>query len=179
MKKLILIYGVVSGAIIIGSSIIGINAASGNEEAEFTAWMGYLIMVVALSMVFVGVKRHRDRELGGVIKFGTAFLVGLGISVVASVIYVLGWEMNLAMTDYAFIEQYTSSVIRTKTAAGLAGAELDQLVQEMNVLTERYANPLFRMPMTFVEIFPVGLLVSLISAGLLKNSQFLSAKAAA
>jgi len=176
MRKLIFTYGAVSGVIIIGSTILGINAASGSDETEFTAWMGYLIMVVALSIVFVGVKRYRDTELGGVIKFGTAFLLGLGITVVASVIYVLAWEVNLAMTDYSFIDEYTASIIQARSAAGLAGVELEKLIQEMNTLKTQYANPFFRLPMTFVEIFPVGLIVSLLSAALLKNSRFLARK---
>jgi hypothetical protein len=39
-----------------------------------------------------------------------------------------------------------------------------------------YRNPLIRMPMTFLEIFPVGLLISLISAAVLKNPRVLPAK---
>jgi len=175
MRKLILSYGAISGVIIIGSMIFGINASSGNDEVEFTAWMGYLIMLIALSLVFLGVKRHRDRELGGVIRFGTAFLVGIGITLVASFIYVVVWEVNLAMTDYAFITDYSASMIRQAVAEGVAGTELDALKTEMATLTENYQNPLFRLPMTFIEIFPLGLLVSLISAGLLKNSRFLPA----
>ena len=40
-------------------------------------------MIVALSVIFLGVKRYRDQELGGVIRFGTAFMLGLGIAAVA------------------------------------------------------------------------------------------------
>ena len=43
----------------------------------------------------------------------------------------------------------------------------------MEVFKTMYANPLLRLPMTFVEIFPVGVLVSLVTAGLLRNSRFL------
>jgi len=42
-----------------------------------------------------------------------------------------------------------------------------------------YANPLFRMPITFTEILPVGILVSLFPALLLRNSRFMPARAAA
>ena len=38
-----------------------------------------------------------------------------------------------------------------------------------------YANPLFRIPMTFMEIFPVGFLVALVSALLLRNPKILRA----
>ena len=45
----------------------------------------------------------------------------------------------------------------------------------MERLREQYANPVFRLPITFLEIFPVGLLITLVSAGLLRNSELLPA----
>ena len=80
MKKTILSYGAIAGAIIGGSIIIGTYSPSQAEEPQFSRLFGYLIMIVALSCIFVGIKRYRDRELGGVIRFGTAFLLGLGIT---------------------------------------------------------------------------------------------------
>ena len=47
---------------------------------------------------------------------------------------------------------------------------------EMAQFGEMYANPLIRMPITFIEIFPVGLVISLIAAALLRNSRFLPAR---
>ena len=139
-------------------------------------WFGYLVMVVALSLIFVGIKRYRDHELGGAIRFGTAMLVGLGIAAVASVIYVGLWEINLSLTDHAFIEDYTSSLIAGREADGVEGEELAALVAEMEVMKERYANLLIRLPMTFLEIFPVGLGVALVAAAVLRNSHVLPAK---
>lgn len=97
------------------------------------------------------------------------------MTLVASVIYVAAWEVNLTLTDYSFIDDYTESVIAGKEAAGVAGSELEAAVEEMTQLKERYANPLFRLPITFLEIFPVGLLITLVSAALLRRSSFLPA----
>jgi hypothetical protein len=47
---------------------------------------------------------------------------------------------------------------------------------EMDAFRVQYANPLFRLPMTFAEIFPVGVLVSLISAAILRNPRVLPAR---
>ncbi len=173
MKKIILVYGLLSGIVIIGSIIIGLVLTTREGAPAFSQVLGYLIMIVALSFIFVGVKRYRDQELGGVIRFGTALLLGLGISVVASVIYVAVWEFYLSLTDHAFIEQYTQSIIAEKKAAGVTGLELEQAMSEMEELQVQYANPLFRLPMTFLEIFPVGLLISLISAAILRNRKIL------
>jgi len=176
MKRIILIYGALSGAIIIGSMIIGINAASSQEEVVFPEWLGYLIMFAALTLIFLGIKKHRDESLGGVIQFKKALTVGLGITVLASVIYVIAWEVNLAVTDYAFMDEYTEYMIREREEQGMTGEEFEAFKAEMEVMKERYENPLFRVPITFLEIFPVGLLVSLIAAALLRKSSFLPAR---
>jgi len=175
MKRIILVYGTIAGFVIICSMILSLTM-SGAEGAGATVWLGYLIMLVSLSLIFFGIKRYRDQELGGVIRFGTAALLGLGISAVAGVIYVAVWEANLARTDYTFIEEYTSQVIEAKQAAGMTGAELQAEVEEMEGLKTRYASPLYRIPMTFLEIFPVGLLVSLLSAAILRRSEVLPAR---
>lgn len=174
MKKIILTYGVIAGVVIIGSMIFGLALAD-NDGMKFLEWIGYLIMIVAFSMIFVGIKKYRDRELGGVIKFGTAAMLGLGITLVASMIYVMAWEANLFLTDYTFIDDYTQSIIAGKEAAGVTGTELEAVVAEMAKLKESYASPLYRMPMTFLEIFPVGLLISLLAAAVLRNSRFMPA----
>lgn len=171
-----LVYGAISGAVIIGSMILSLATSSLDEESVVgLEWLGYLIMIVALSIIFVGIKRYRDVELGGVIKFSTAFWLGLGITAVASVVYVVAWEINLYATDHAFIEEYTSSVLASREAEGMTGAELEAVRVEMEDLKESYANPFYRIPITFSEIFPVGLLITLIAAAILRNSKVLPA----
>lgn len=176
MTKIALIHGGIAGVIIILAMIIGF-ALSDGEPSNLSMWTGYLIMIIALSLVFVGVKRHRDRNHGGVIKFLPAFLMGLAIAFVAGTAYVATWEIYLAATGYEFMDKYVASVIAKKEAAGLAGAALDAEIAKMNELAANYANPLFRMPMTFLEIFPVGLIVALVSAALLRNPKLLPARA--
>ncbi len=173
MLRYALIYGAIAGAISITVITLGLVFGDGNTGSQA---FGYLIMIVALAMIFVGVKRYRDRDLGGVIKFGPAFMLGLAIAGVAGIAYVLGWEAYLASTGHAFIGEYTAGVIEAKRAAGMAGAELEKLIAEMDAMVENYANPLFRMPMTFLEIFPVGLIIALISAALLRNPKVLPAR---
>lgn len=175
MKRIILIYGVLVGAIVIATMIIGYALATPGANTASYAF-GYLTMMLAMSLIFAGIKKYRDWDLGGVIRFWPAFRVGLGISAVAGVIYVLGWELNLALTDYAFIENYTQGIIDTKKSEGVSGEALETVIANMEKLKTNYDNPLYRMPMTFVEIFPVGLLVSLLSAAILRNPKILPAR---
>jgi Protein of unknown function (DUF4199) len=134
-------------------------------------------MIVALSMIFFGVKRYRDQELGGVIKFLPAFLMGLAIAAVAGVIYVAGWEVYMAATNNAFFDAYMTAYIEGEKAKGLAGAELEKLIADMQAMKTQYnTNPLFRLAVTFSEIFPVGAIIALISASLLRMPNFLPAR---
>lgn len=173
MTRIILTHGLISGLVIILGIIATLAAADG---APHSPWLGYLIMLVALSAILIGVKQHRDQNLGGVIRFWEALLVGLGITLAASVAYILVWEIYLAVTDYAFMDHYSAAMLEAKRAAGVTGAAYDKAVADMQALQRQYANPLFRIPITFIEIFPVGLLVALVSAALLRNPKFLAAR---
>ena len=178
MRKTVLVYGLLSGGIIIAIICGTIAVWGGLHEMEgLGQWVGYLVMVVALSAMFFGVKSYRDHTLGGVIKFKTAFLVGLLITLVASVVYVAGWEVYLAATNYSFMEQYTSSQIEKLKAKGVSGEQLEKQVADMNYWKEMYKNPFIRAAMTFMEIFPVGLIIALISAAILRKSEVLPARA--
>ena len=175
MQKIIIRNGLIAGGVVILSFIVGTMMMNVDSAAGFLPeLLGYLIMIIALSMIFVGIKQYRDKELGGVIRFGTAFKLGLGITLVASLIYIVGWEINLAVTDYSFMEEYTTHVIEEKQAEGLEGAALQAEVARMEEMKENYSKFWFRIPITFVEIFPVGLFVTLVSSFLLKNSRFLA-----
>jgi uncharacterized membrane protein YhaH (DUF805 family) len=178
MSRITLIFGAVAGLIVaIPMCLLVANAEPGSAATSHIT--GYLIMLLALSLVFFGVKRLRDRELGGAIRFVPALLAGLGISAVASVIYVIGWEITLAVTDFAFIDSYSTAAVEAARAKGASAADVEAVIAQMDEFRRQYANPLFRLPVTFIEIFPVGVLISLISAALLRNSRFLPARSPA
>lgn len=177
MFNIAFLFGTIAGLINIGAMIAVIVASGGEPEmGSHSLWLGYLIMIVALSMIFFAVKRYRDQELGGVIKFVPAFLMGLGVTLVAGVIYVLVWEVYMAATNYTFMDAYAAAMIEAERAKGAAG-NVDKVITEMEQAKVLYADPLSRMAMTFLEIFPVGLLIALISAAVLRNPKILPATA--
>ncbi len=176
MFRTILTSGAVAGLISVAPMLAYLALAEPDMDHS-SPLLGYTIMLVALSAIFVGVKSYRDTALGGVIKFVPALLMGLGISVVAGLIYVVGWEIYMAATHYTFAEAYGESMVGAARAKGASPQEIEALAAQMAAFAEQYRNPLFRLPMTFVEIFPVGVVVSLISAALLRNSRFLPARA--
>ena len=101
--------------------------------------------------------------------------VGLGISAIACAFYVLGWEAYLWSTDYTFMAKFTASQLAKMQAAGASAADIAKFKADMAGYAELYARPLTRMLVTLSEIAPVALLVSLISAGLLRNPRFMPA----
>lgn len=162
--KYMLVYGSISGAIIIAAMLAVINLSGLHSE-----FIGYLIMLVALTMIFIGVKRYRDVEMGGVISFVRALGIGLGIAACATLAYILIWECYLAATNYAFMDSYIASL----KAGGAPASEVAQMVSMRDTYNH---NPLFRMGMTAVEIFPMAFVIALLSATLLCFPKVLPAR---
>ena len=173
-------YAMVYGGII-GMVVIALMASTlvffGPGEVGSSEVAGYAFMIAVLSLVFIGIKRYRDIEHGGVIKFTQGAGVGIGIAVVAGVFYTLSWEGVLYATDFAFVENYGQSQIEMIKAQGLDAATQAARIAEMQKQMASYRdNPLFRLPVTFIEIFPVGLVVALISAAILRSPKVLPAR---
>jgi hypothetical protein len=172
--------GVIAGLIAGGTLLVMMMAFRDvpMEENGIGALIGYASMLVAMSFIFIAVKRQRDIAQGGVIKFLPAFGMGLAISALAAVIYALAWEVTLAITGLDFGSDYANATIEAAEEKGMSGAELEAYAERMRGFAEMYANPLFRIPITITEILPIGVLVSLVSALLLRNRKFLPAREA-
>lgn len=170
MNRIALVYGGIAGTVIIGTTIVG-SLLMPAETLARLEWLGYLVMFVALALVFVGVKRHRDEELGGVIRFGTALKVGLAIALVATVVYVAAWEATQAATGYRFTEEYAAAYMADVEASGATEAEVAAARADVEVVVERMRNPVFRVLITASEILPVGVLVALLSAVVLRRPE--------
>lgn len=174
MQRIILVYGAIAGTIEL--LLLALSMGVVGDHGSMGMVLGYLSMLIALSLVFVGVKRFRDEQQGGVIRFWKALGVGLGIAGVSCLFYVLGWEIYMWATDNRFMAEYMASALAQKQAAGVSAAELAKFKAEMADLAVMYQNPAIRMLMTLSEIAPVALLVSLISAVLLRNPRFMPAR---
>ncbi|MBB6254219.1 DUF4199 domain-containing protein [Nitrospirillum iridis] len=178
MLRKILTHGLAAG--LISGLAMGVltTVPHGHLPMAVEMALGYATMLVALSTVFLAVKRHRDTALGGVIRFWPALFLGLGISVVGGVIYALAWEVTQALNHMDYVNDYAQAMISQQKASGASDEALAALTVEMDKMRAKYANPLYRLSLTFNEIFPVGVLVSLVSAGLLRNSRFWPARRA-
>lgn len=171
MKNIIYKYGIISGSIIIISAIITIIMVDDSGSFSIAEWLGYLIMIIALSMIFVGIrdyKKKNDNKIG----FKDAFLVGLGISAVASLIYVVGWEIYFNFKGEQFINDYTANSIKELVESGASSNAIEKVKSEMNESMEMYRNMPYRIAITIMEIFPIALIITLISSFILKTKDF-------
>jgi len=175
MFRDILKYGLIGGLIVGGIDFAIFTF--GAHDLENGMLIGYAVMLLALTSVFVGAKGHRDTELGGVIRFWPALGMGLAISCIAGVFYVAAWEASQAIVGGDFISTYSAYVLEQARKEGKSAADIAELAKQMAKLKVNYANPLWRVSMTFfAEFFPVGLLVSTVSALLLRNPRLLPAR---
>lgn len=171
MKKNVLVFGLISGLVVSTLMAISMVTMYNNPDAGHgggSMIIGYLSMLVAFSLIFVAVKNYRDKQNGGVISFGKAFKIGLLIALIGSTMYVIMWALlyNFYMPD--FMDRYCAQMIENAKATS-SPAKIQELTEQMNTQKEMYKNPLFFVLFTYFEIFPVGLIVSLITALILKK----------
>lgn len=170
MKRIVLRFGLVSGAILLTlSAILMPLCMNGTIDFDQSELIGYSAMVLSFLMVFFGIRSYRDTVAGGAIGFGKAFQVGLLISLVTCAIYVVAWEIAYFNFFPDFLDQYSAHVLDKMRAEGESAAAIRKMEEEMAFMAKYYDNPLFNSAITFMEVFPVGLIVSLVSAAILRR----------
>lgn len=169
MKKIVIKFGLIGGGIISIFMASTMPFFDENTDMSQSEVMGYATMVVALSTIFLGIRNYRNNELHGVISFGKAFTVGLYIALIASTMYVLTWMVISHFYMPNFMEIYVQNTIEDMQGAGSTQDEIDAQLESMQSMMEMYKNPFFKVLITYAEILPIGLLISLISAVVLKR----------
>lgn len=168
MKKIVLTFGLISGAILSGMFLLTLpfHDAIGYDRSLI---LGYTTMVVASLLIFFGVRSYRDTIGGGRIGFGRALAVGSLIAVVASLCYVAMWEVVYFNFAPDYLTKYQTHVIEKARAKGESEEAIARKKAEMEKFEAMYQNPAINAAITFVEPLPVGLIVALVSAGVLSR----------
>lgn len=172
MKKNIIIHGIIAGIIVSATMLFTVNYFShceGSVDFNTSMLIGYASMLIAFSLVFVGIRNYRDKYNGGIISFGKAFKTGMMIVLIASTFYVIAWLIDYFFFIPDFMEKYSAHMLDELKAGGASQAELDTQAKEMARFSSMYKNPFFNAMMTYVEILPVGLIVTIISSLILKR----------
>jgi hypothetical protein len=168
MKKTILTFGLISGAI---ASLMMVATVPFADDIGFDkgAVIGYTSIVLSFLLVFFGIRSYRDNAGNGQITFTKGFLVGISITLIMCVCYVATWEVLYFYFLHGFMDKYTAHVVGKLQASGASAAAVQAKLQQMQKFRELYDNPLFNAAMTFIEPFPIGLIITLISAAALRR----------
>jgi hypothetical protein len=171
MKRNVWIFGTVIGVIFCFFMIYSTQQCYTNPDWESNDVVGYAGMIAVFSFIFIGIKNYRDKFSGGTITFGKAFKTGFYITLIASTMYVGVWLIDYYIFIPDFLDKYIPHVLKEASRAGATQAELTEKAEEMEKFKEMYKNPLFVILASYAEIFPLGLVITLISALILKKKQ--------
>src|SRR5687768_1802404 len=168
MKKTVLTFGLISGAI---SSALMMAFLPFIDQIGFDRGLilGYTAIVLSFLLVFFGIRSYRENIGAGQISFGKAFSVGILITLISSLIYVIVWLIVYFNFMPDFFDKYTNYMIANVRASGASAEQVAREVENINNMKALYTNPLFNAAFTFLEPFPVGLIITLISAAVLKK----------
>ena len=169
MKKNIWIFGLISGTLMTGIANYMAWVCCANPEFETNDFLGYTAMLLIFSLIFIGIRNYRNHYLDGYITFKKAFITGLYMSLVASTLYVFVWLVDYYVFIPHYIDQYVAHVMYKTKTGGATEVELAETAKSMAEFKELYKNPFFVVISTFLEVFPIALIVSLISALILKR----------
>ena len=170
MKRTVLTFGLISGAII---SALMLATVPFMHQIGMNKGMviGYTTMVLAFLLVFFGIRSYRENVGGGAITFGRAFIVGILIAGISSICYVIAWEILYHTLLPDFMDKYTAHVIEQARAAGANAQTIQAKQQELQQIRQLYNNPIANVAMTLLEPLPVGLVMTVISALILRKKR--------
>jgi hypothetical protein len=168
MKKTVLTFGLISGALcsLMMAATVPFEDKIGFDRGEL---VGYTVIVLSFLLVFFGIRSHRDNAGNGVITFRKAFTVGILITLITCVCYVVTWEVLYFNFLPDFMDKYAAHVIEKVKASGANPASVQAQLQQLKKYKEWYDNPFLNAAITFIEPFPVGLVITLISAAVLRK----------
>jgi hypothetical protein len=170
MRKIVLRFGLASGCILVAmASIMMPLCLNGTIDFDHSEILGYSSMVLSFLLVFFGVRSYRDTVAGGAIGFGKAFQVGILITLITCAMYVLAWEIAYFNFFPDFLDQYSAHVLAKMRSTGASEAAIRETTTKMAELAKHYSNPVFNSAITFMEVFPVGLIMTLLSAAILRR----------
>jgi hypothetical protein len=169
MKKTVMTFGLISGAISSAMMLGTVPFADRLIGFDKTEILGYTTIVLSFLLVFFGVRSYRDNVGQGAITFGRAFTVGILITLISCFCYVITWETLYNTVMHGFMDKYATYMTEQAKASGASPQAVQAQLQQINQMSEWYKNPFFNVAITFMEPFPIGLAMTLISAAIFRK----------
>lgn len=169
MKKIVIVCGLIGGVISSSMFLITMSMGENHGDTHGSMVLGYVSMLLAFSLIFVGIKNYRDKHNAGAISFGKAFVIGLYIALIGSTIYVATWMIDFYVFIPDFMDKYVAQQLQAAAESGMSPAEIKIMSDEMQGYMQMYKTPWGVALLTYMEILPVGLLMSLIGAAVFRK----------
>jgi Protein of unknown function (DUF4199) len=166
MKKTVLIFGLISGVLSSAMMLATVPFIRGGHTG-YT--LGYTAIVLSFLLVYFGIRSYRDNVGNGQITFGKGFTIGILITLISCVFYVVTWEIVYFNFLHGMMDPYFAHQIDQAKASGASAAAIQARIADINQSKQHYENPFINAAYTFIEPFPVGLLITLASAGVLRK----------
>jgi hypothetical protein len=168
MKKTVLTFGIISGAV---SALMMLSTIPFMHKIGFDRGLivGYTAIVLSFLLVFFGIRSYRENVGGGKITFGRAFAVGILITLISCIFYVITWEIVYFNFIPDFADKYTAYMVEKVKASGGNQQAINATIEQMKDMKRMLDNPLKNAAMTFLEPFPIGLIITLISSAILRK----------
>ena len=171
MRKTVLVFGLLSGAVSSAMMLLTVPFMDRLGFGTRSVVVGYTGIVASFLLVYFGIRSYRDRVAGGSLTFGRAFTVGILISLLSSACYVATWELVYFKLKPDFLDQYSAYAVESARQSGATEHEIAATARRMEEFKTMYQNPLANIAFTFIEPFPIGLVVTLISAAVLRRTR--------
>ena len=169
MKKIVLTFGLLSG--VVSATLMTANMFFVDRIGfDQGLVIGYTVIVISFLFVYFGIRSYRDTVLGGRITFAKGFQAGILITLISCVFYVGAWLITYQQFFPGFADKYGAYMVDTQRANGASEAEIDTTIKQAADMKRMLDNPFMNAALTFTEPFPVGLLVTLISAAVLRRA---------
>jgi hypothetical protein len=170
MKKTVVTFGLLSGGVSALMMLLTVPFMDriGFDHGEI---FGYTAILMSFLLVFFGVRSYRENVGGGAVGFGRAFTVGILITLVSCVFYVATWELIYFKLSPGFADKYSAYAVEKAKASGASQQKLEETARQMAEMKKMLDRPLVNAAVTFVEPFPIGLIVTLVSAAVLKKKK--------
>jgi len=168
MKKIIIVCGLIGGIILCIFMVASLAISDQNYESGMI--YGYAAMILAFSLIYVGIRNFRDKSNEGLITFGKAFKIGLYITLIGSTMYVITWLIEYYFFIPDYMDKYAVHMMKNINLNAMSRLQIDDQLKSITSMKEMYKNPLFVILLTYAEVLPVGLAISVISALMLKKN---------
>ena len=167
MKKTVLWFGLLSGALAVALMFASLPFIRSMEWGT-SDLIGYTSIVVSALVLFFGIRSHRERA-GGRLTFGRGLGVGILITLISSACYMAAFQVVYFRTMPDFGDRFSACLVERARAGGATEREIEETAAMAATLKRLYDHPATNAALTFATTFPVGVLMSVLAAAVLRT----------